>query len=190
MGIIQKIDFLILNWLQKHLRGKTLDILMPMITALGNGGFLFALLTIGLLCTRRWRREGVAVGTSLLLCPLAGNLFLKPLVGRIRPYDLVDGFQLLIKPLPDYSFPSGHTMAAFACAGVFWHYRQMFGGWSNVMMGLAVLMGFSRLYLYVHFPTDILGGVALGLALGACGSLLADKISNKWAKRSEVKRTV
>ena len=96
MGIIQKIDFLILNWLQKHLRGKTLDILMPMITALGNGGFLFALLTIGLLCTRRWRREGVAVGTSLLLCLLAGNLFLKPLVGRIRPYDLVDGFQLLI----------------------------------------------------------------------------------------------
>ena len=139
MGIIQKMDFLILNWLQKHLRGKTLDILMPMITALGNGGFLFALLTIGLLCTRRWRREGVAVGTSLLLCLLAGNLFLKPLVGRIRPYDLVDGFQLLIKPLPDYSFPSGHTMAAFACAGVFWHYRQMFGGWSNVMMGLAVL---------------------------------------------------
>ena len=58
MGIIQKMDFLILNWLQKHLRGKTLDILMPMITALGNGGFLFALLTIGLLCTRRWRREG------------------------------------------------------------------------------------------------------------------------------------
>ena len=54
MGIIQKMDFLILNWLQKHLRGKTLDILMPMITALGNGGFLFALLTIGLLCTRRW----------------------------------------------------------------------------------------------------------------------------------------
>lgn len=60
MGIIQKMDFLILNWLQKHLRGKTLDILMPMITALGNGGFLFALLTIGLLCTRRWRREGMA----------------------------------------------------------------------------------------------------------------------------------
>ena len=99
MGIIQKMDFLILNWLQKHLRGKTLDILMPMITALGNGGFLFALLTIGLLCTRRWRREGMAVGTSLLLCLLAGNLFLKPLVGRIRPYDLVEGFQLLIKPL-------------------------------------------------------------------------------------------
>ena len=71
MGIIQKMDFLILNWLQKHLRGKTLDILMPMITALGNGGFLFALLTIGLLCTRRWRREGMAVGTSLLLCLLA-----------------------------------------------------------------------------------------------------------------------
>ena len=116
MGIIQKMDFLILNWLQKHLRGKTLDILMPMITALGNGGFLFALLTIGLLCTRRWRREGVAVGFSLLLCLLAGNLFLKPLVGRIRPYDLVDGFQLLIKPLPDYSFPSDGSLCL--CRGL------------------------------------------------------------------------
>ena len=55
---------------------------------------------------------------------------------------------------------------------------------------LAGFIGFTRMYLYVHFPTDILGGVALGLAVGACGSLLADKISNKWAKRSEVKRTV
>ena len=55
---------------------------------------------------------------------------------------------------------------------------------------LAGFIGFTRMYLYVHFPTDILGGVALGLAVGTCGSLLADKISNKWAKRSEVKRTV
>ena len=176
MEIIQKMDFLILNWLQKHLRGKTLDILMPMITALGNGGFLFALLTIGLLCTRRWRREGMAVGISLLLCLLAGNLFLKPLVGRIRPYDLVEGFQLLIKPLADYSFPSGHTMAAFACAGVFWHYRQMFGGWSNVLMGLAVLMGFSRLYLYVHFPTDVLCGALLGLLASWTGVRLTESL--------------
>ena len=57
-------------------------------------------------------------------------------------------------------------------------------------LALAGFIGFTRMYLYVHFPTDILGGVALGLALGACGSLLADKISNKWAKRSEVKRAV
>ena len=55
---------------------------------------------------------------------------------------------------------------------------------------LAGCIGCTRRYLDVHFPTDILGGVALGLAVGACGSLLADKISNKWAKRSEVKRTV
>ena len=67
-------------------------------------------------------------------------------------------------------------MAAFACAGVFWHYRQMFGGWSNVLMGLAVLMGFSRLYLYVHFPTDVLCGALLGLLASWTGVRLTESL--------------
>ena len=81
------------------------------------------------------------------------------------------------------SFPSGHTASAFAL----WLQNRRLGVPALVLAGF---IGFTRMYLYVHFPTDILGGVALGLAVGACGSLLADKVSNKWAKHSEVKRTV
>ena len=80
---------------------------------------------------------------------------------------------------------AGHC--AFAAAFALWLQNRRLG---VPALALAGFIGFTRMYLYVHFPTDILGGVALGLALGACGSLLADKISNKWAKRSEVKRTV
>ena len=86
-----------------------------------------------------------------------------------------------------WSFPSGHTSSAFAAAFALWLQNRRLG---IPALALAVFIGFTRMYLYVHFPTDILGGVALGLALGACGSLLADKISNKWAKHGEVKRTV
>ena len=86
-----------------------------------------------------------------------------------------------------WSFPSGHTSSAFAAAFALWLQNRRLGVPALVLAGF---IGFTRMYLYVHFPTDILGGVALGLALGACGSLLADKISNKWAKHSEVKRTV
>ena len=86
-----------------------------------------------------------------------------------------------------WSFPSGHTSSAFAAAFALWLQNRRLG---VPALALAGFIGFTRMYLYVHFPTDILGGVALGLALGVCGSLLADKISNKWAKRSEVKRTV
>ena len=186
MGIIQKMDFLILNWLQKHLRGKTLDILMPMITALGNGGFLFALLTIGLLCTRRWRREGMAVGTSLLLCLLAGNLFLKPLVGRIRPYDLVEGFQLLIKPLADYSFPSGHTCASFASAFAIYKCKEVFlKKWRTAAMVLATLIALSRLYVGVHYPTDVLGGLIVGLFSGWAGWKIEELIMKKRAEKKK-----
>ena len=79
MSWIQQIDFMILEWIQSHLQGAALDLLMPMITALGNGGWLFILLALVLLLSKRYRRQGCALAVSLLLCLLVGNLFLKPL---------------------------------------------------------------------------------------------------------------
>ena len=66
-------------------------------------------------------------------------------------------------------------MASFACAGVFWHYRRDFGRWSVVLLLLAALIGFSRLYLYVHFPTDVLCGALLGLVFAALAAHLCDR---------------
>lgn len=126
MEWIQKIDFAVLDWIQQHIKGDFLDFLMPLITALGNGGIFFGLLAVFLLCRKKYRRAGIALLGGLTFCLIFGNLLLKPLVARIRPYDLMEGIELLIKPLKDYSFPSGHTMASFACASVFWHYRDTF----------------------------------------------------------------
>ena len=93
MSWIQQIDFMILEWIQSHLQGAALDLLMPTITALGNGGWLFILLALVLLLSKRYRRQGCALAVSLLLCLLVGNLFLKPLFARLRPvcYRLKDG---------------------------------------------------------------------------------------------------
>ena len=144
----------------------------------------------------RWMQYIQGVGTTLLvtamalalgLYMLAGHCALKPLFARPRPCDLRPEMLTLVARPHGWSFPSGHTSSAFAAAFALWLQNRRLG---VPALALAGFIGFTRMYLYVHFPTDILGGVALGLALGACGSLLADKISNKWAKRSEVKRTV
>ena len=109
MSWIQQIDFMILEWIQSHLQGAALDLLMPTITALGNGGWLFILLALVLLLSKRYRRQGCALAVSLLLCLLVGNLFLKPLFARLRPFEVAGLSELLISPPTDYSFPSGHT---------------------------------------------------------------------------------
>ena len=146
-----------------------------------------AVFTAVLLAFRRTRRAGLAMALALGLYMLAGHCALKPLFARPRPCDLRPEMLTLVARPHGWSFPSGHTSSAFAAAFALWLQNRRLG---VPALALAGFIGFTRMYLYVHFPTDILGGVALGLALGACGSLLADKISNKWAKRSEVKRTV
>ena len=163
MSWIQQIDFMILEWIQSHLQGAALDLLMPTITALGNGGWLFILLALVLLLSKRYRRQGCALAVSLLLCLLVGNLFLKPLFARLRPFEVAGLSELLISPPTDYSFPSGHTGVAFAFAsGV-----SPLGKKAHTMaLIFACIMGFSRLYLRVHYPTDVLAGALVGTLSG------------------------
>ena len=127
------------------------------------------------------------IALALGLYMLAGHCALKPLFARPRPCDLRPEMLMLVARPHGWSFPSGHTASAFAAAFALWLQNRRLGSPALVLAGF---IGFTRMYLYVHFPTDILGGVALGLAVGACGSLLADKISNKWAICKEVKRTI
>ena len=171
MSWIQQIDFMILEWIQSHLQGAALDLLMPTITALGNGGWLFILLALVLLLSKRYRRQGCALAVSLLLCLLVGNLFLKPLFARLRPFEVAGLSELLISPPTDYSFPSGHTSASFAAAAAWW--RTLPRRWMQVTaVVLAALMALSRLYVGVHFPSDVLAGVLVGLLCGWLAWLL------------------
>ena len=109
---------------------------------------------------------------ALGLCLLCGNLLLKPLIGRIRPFNVQDAITLLIAAPLDYSFPSGHTMSSFAAAMVLLLTDRRMG---IPAMLLAGLIAFSRMYLYVHYPTDILGGALLGILCGYLGCRIVQK---------------
>ena len=100
---------------------------------------------------------------ALSLGFIFGNLLLKPLVGRIRPYDITPNINMLVNALSDYSFPSGHTLSSFAVATVILCFNKKIGIFAMI---IATLIGFSRLYLYVHFPTDVLCGAILGILFG------------------------
>ena len=160
---IQKADNLMLDFIYHNMRFGILDIIMPFISVLGNFGFIWIVTAIVFICKRRFRIVGITVLVALLLCGLIGNLGLKPLFARSRPYDVIPEIVLLIPRPSDYSFPSGHTMSSFAAATViFWHYKRF--GFLALLFG--VLMAISRLYLCVHYITDIFGGVIFGIGFG------------------------
>ena len=140
-----------------------LDAFMPAFSSLCNAGILPILLALVLLIPKKTRRIGLTIGVALTLGLIFGNGILKNVVGRVRPYAvdpaLVTEAQLLVAPLKDWSFPSGHTLAAFEAAVSVRFYSKL---WGRVALVIAVLFGFSRLYLYVHWPSDVLAGAVLG----------------------------
>ena len=163
-------ELTILNWLQS-IRNPFLDRLMVVITTLGNGGWIWIAIAGVLLFFSKTRKCGITILLALILYQLAGNMILKNLVQRPRPFQVYDTVQLLIPKPGEYSFPSGHSGASFAAAAViagqYW-YGDKKGGWIGIGAGagallLAALIAFSRLYLYGHWPTDVLGGILLGV---------------------------
>jgi undecaprenyl-diphosphatase len=153
----------ILDWIQTTLRTPVGDMVMPMITAFADKGIGWILLACALILISRTRKTGIAlflaVGIEVILC----NILLKPLVARSRPFVLNPEVHLMITAPLDYSFPSGHAAVSFACASVLWLKKSR---WRFLFAALAVVIAFSRLYLYVHFPTDVLAGAFIGILAG------------------------
>ena len=116
------------------------------------------------------------MGAALILGLIVCNMILKPWVARIRPYDLQEQLgniiPLLIERQHDFSFPSGHTIASFEAATVLMLHNKKLGIPALI---LACLIAFSRLYLYVHYPTDVITSVILGTAFGFLGNWLVNK---------------
>mgnify|MGYP001651876490 CR=1 FL=1 len=179
-------EFAFLDWLQQF-HNPVLDALAVFLNYAGEHGEIWIAFTLLLLLFRRTRKAGCAMATALVLYLVAGDCILKPLFARPRPCDIRPEMLPLVARPHGWSFPSGHTASGFAAAFALWFQNRRLGVPALV---LAAFIGFTRLYLYVHFPTDILGGIALGLAAGALGSLPADKISNRLSNCKEVKRTV
>ena len=163
MEQIQKIDFMILDLIQENFRSDFLDTVMPMITSLGDKGWFWICAACIMIIIPKTRKIGIAAGIALIFSLLVTNMTLKPLVERIRPYDINTAVELLIRPPSDYSFPSGHTSASFAAASAMFFLNKKIGIPALI---LAVVIGLTRLYLYVHYPTDVLGGAAVGFIAG------------------------
>lgn len=162
MELVQTIDNRILEFIRVYMHSGLLDHVMPFITALGNSGSIWICVAIAFLASKKYRRDGLLLIGSLVFCLLTGSLTLKPLVARIRPCDVNTAVALLIPRPTDFSFPSGHTMASFAAAAVIFHANRKIGIAAFI---LASLIAFSRLYLYVHYPSDVIAGMLLGVLI-------------------------
>ena len=171
--ITETFDLPILDWIAEHLHCDFLDFLMPAITHLGDAGILWISLAAMLLCLPKYRKAGLTMAAALVLGLLICNVTLKPLVARIRPFDYGGKEIVLLIPKPqDFSFPSGHTNASFAAAtALLLHHRKE----GICAMILAALIAFSRLYLYVHYPTDVLSSILLGAATAFLATFLVNK---------------
>ena len=173
----------ILDWLQK-LHMPVLNQIMCFITRLGDAGIFWILLAMVLLLLPKTRKSGLILTGALVVDVLLCNVIFKPLIARTRPFDVNTAVQLLVNKPVDYSFPSGHTAASFASVAALYLAGEK-KLWKAALV-LAVLIAFSRLYMYVHYPTDVLGGLILGLIAGYLGSrlvlwLMAKRTGNRAA---------
>ena len=170
-------DLPILDWIQANLQSPLMDKIMPIITLFGDAGIFWIVLSVLLLLFPKTRRIGLGMGIALLMGVLICNVTLKPLVARIRPYDLQEelgvAIKLLIDAQHDFSFPSGHTIASFEASVVLLKNNKLMGVPAFI---LAIAIAFSRLYLYVHYPTDVIVSNILGTLFAFLADALVKKI--------------
>lgn len=157
---INRFDMYILIFMKKHVQNKFLDKLMPVITSLGDLGFVWIVIAIALVLDKPYRMIGNQLLITLIISTIIGEGIVKHLIRRFRPCSKETDIKLLIKKPLSYSFPSGHTLSSFAAASVL---SAFFAEYSLIFMGLAILIALSRIYLYVHYPTDVIAGIVFGL---------------------------
>ena len=149
----------------QEIHNPVLDKIMVFITSLGEDGILW--LSIGVICMffKKHRKMGAQLFLSMLCTYVLGNLILKNIFARPRPCDIDTAITLLVSHPRGFSFPSGHSINSMAAAVALFLNNKKIGIPAIIV---AILMGFSRLYLFVHFPTDVLGGfvIAILVAIG------------------------
>lgn len=170
---IREIDFALLDLIQTHLRCGVLDEIMPAVSLCGNMGIFWVVLAVALSAKAKYRRCSITMLIGLIIGVLVGNLAIKNAVRRDRPCWINEQADLLIGVPQDFSFPSGHTLSSFAAAAILYYYNKKLGIPAFIVAGL---IAFSRMYLYVHFPTDILAGILVGFAVAAVTVAISEKV--------------
>ncbi len=187
--LAENFDLPILEWIAANLYSGFGDWIMPIITLFGDAGIFWIACAVALLFIPKYRKVGLAMGAALAMGLVVCNITMKPLIARPRPYDYIremaeygyKNIQLLVATPHDFSFPSGHTLASFEAATVLLINDKRLG---IPAMILAVLIAFSRLYLYVHYPTDVIFSVFLGIGFAFLGNYLVKKGFAAWERRA------
>lgn len=171
-------DIPILNWIQDHMISSFMDSFWYTVTLFGEGGVFWIACAVVLLIIPKTRKTGLGMAFALVMGVLVCNIWLKPMIARIRPYEFaLEHFGrevwLLTGRLSDFSFPSGHTIASFEASVVLLKNSKKLGIPALI---LAILVSFSRLYLYVHYPSDVIFSVIFGTIFALIGNALAGLI--------------
>lgn len=161
MDFLLQFDGNILLWIQEYLRSDLWTWFWINITKLGNSGFIWLTTAILMLFFKKTRKIGIVSLCSIALCFLITNVGLKNIVARPRPYTQIAELMILTHPETSFSFPSGHTANSFAIALIY--YRMLPKKYGITAVVLATLIGLSRLYIGVHYPTDVIGGLFVAL---------------------------
>lgn len=182
LELMQKLDERCLRWIEGALRAPWLDKVMTFYTSLGNSGWIFIGVSILLLLFRRTRKAGASSLTAMVLGLVVTNLTIKPLVARPRPWVVMEGFTTVVTSGDMNSFPSGHTTAAFAFAAALCAVLPQ--KWAKAAALIAAaLMGLSRLYVGVHYPSDVIGGAVIGTLCGLLSAWLVRKFIERCCSR-------
>lgn len=180
-------DFPILNYIQENFKSDFMDDLMTFFTRLGNAGLIWIILILILVIIPKTRRLGWTVALAVAMEALC-NAAVKPVFARVRPCYINENVRMLIPRPADYSFPSGHSGASFAAASALFYRRRKDKNklWLPSFI-LAALIAFSRLYLYVHYPTDVMAGVLLGILFGKLSDVLVRGMEVKVREKEPVR---
>lgn len=178
---LQNLDGGILLWIQEWFRQGWLDPVVIFYTHLGDKGVLMILLSVAMLLYKPTRKAGIGALMAMMMGVIITNLLLKGLVSRPRPFLEVEGLLPLISAPDPHSFPSGHTTGAVAAAAAWW--KLVPKKWIRYSgAAMALCMGLSRLYVGVHYPTDVLGGACVGLFC----AWLACKAGVRWVWKNKI----
>ena len=170
------LEISILLWIQENLRG-FMDAFWIGVTSLADKGWFWILLSLIFLIFKKTRTVGVTMLVALIINHFMTNMLLKDLIGRPRPYNASAEIHTLIKELSSYSFPSGHTSSSFAAAFIM--YRMLSKKAGIPALVLAAMIGFSRMYVGVHYPTDVLGGIVIAFMCSVWAHYLVQLVQKK-----------
>ncbi len=176
IDIVHTMDYSILAYISEKWRGGSLDTIWKLFSLLGNYGAVWIALAVLLLFFRKTRRAGLAMLLALGVGYAVGNVWLKELVMRPRPFVTHTDLTPLLDPGDRWSFPSGHALSSFAAATALFFFHKKTGLLAYL---LAVCITFSRLYASVHYPTDVLAGAVLGILCGLAAAWFADRFTDQ-----------